>query len=198
MANKGRKPKGTRKHKGTEMDSVPSIHLKDYLPSFLARHENIIGFVGPYLLYIALFTAIYIIFQDRFTFLSAMTANALSVLMSLFGVDSFASGQSVYMNGFSVMVIDECTGMYELLVYAGCVLAYPTTMRKRSLGIVLGIPAMLTINMFRLVFLSFVGLMYPSLFSYVHYYLWQVTFIFLIILLLLLWIENVVKNGAIE
>lgn len=198
MTNKGRKPKGTRKYKETEKDAVSSMRLNGYVVSFLKRHEMILRFIGPYLLYIALFTGIYIIFQDRFVFLSTMTASALSVLMSLFGVESFASGQSVYMDSFSVRVIDECTGLYELLVYAGCVLAYPTTMRKKLLGVFLGIPAMLTINMFRLVFLSFIGLMYPSLFSYVHYYLWQVTFIFLIVLLLLLWIENVVKNGTIE
>jgi archaeosortase B (VPXXXP-CTERM-specific) len=98
------------------------------------------------------------------------------------------------MNGFSVMIIDECTGMYELLVYAGCVLAYPTTLRNKFLGIALGIPAMIIVNMLRLVFLSFVGMMYPALFSYVHYYLWQVTFIFLIVMFILLWIEKIVKN----
>jgi archaeosortase B (VPXXXP-CTERM-specific) len=98
------------------------------------------------------------------------------------------------MDGFSVMIIDECTGMYELLVYAGCILAYPTTVSKKILGLVLGIPAMLGVNMVRLLFLSFVGILYPSMFSYVHYYLWQITFIFLIVMFMLLWIEKVVKN----
>ena len=197
MTKKSRKLKGARNNKTIEKADGPLVHSKGNVQAFLKKNERVLRFIGPYLFYIALFTGTYILFQEKFVFLSTMTANALSVLMSLFGVESSSYGQSVYMNGFSVMVIDECTGMYELLVYAGCVLAYPTTLRNKTLGIFLGIPAMLVINMFRLVFLSFVGLMYPALFSYVHYYLWQITFIFLIVMLMLLWIEKVVKSGNI-
>ncbi|WP_407356963.1 archaeosortase B [Methanolobus sp. WCC5] len=196
MAKKSRSLKGARKHKTIEKaDSNSFFSRYDFFP-FLERNRRVIKFLGTYLFYIVLFTGVYVFFQDRFTFLSTMTANALSGVLSVFGVDSSSYGQSVYMNGFSVMIIDECTGMYELLVYAGCVLAYPTTLRNKFLGIALGVPAMIIVNMLRLVFLSFVGMVYPALFSYVHYYLWQVTFIFLIVMFVLLWIEKIVKNTS--
>jgi archaeosortase B (VPXXXP-CTERM-specific) len=194
MAKKSRDLKGARKYKTIEKAGNHAFFSKHHFIPFLKKNSRVLRFLGIYLFYIVLFTGIYVFFQDRFTFLSTMTANALSGVLSVFGVDSSSYGQSVYMNGFSVMIIDECTGMYELLVYAGCVLAYPTTLRNKFLGIALGIPAMIIVNMLRLVFLSFVGMMYPALFSYVHYYLWQVTFIFLIVMFILLWIEKIVKN----
>lgn len=196
MSKKNRKSKNTKKNKTIE-NNASSTGLSSSLKAFLKKNRSVFKFIVPYLFYIALFTGIYIMIQDRLLFLSSLTANALSITMSLFGVESSSYGQSVYMNDFSVMVIDECTGIYELLVYAGCVLAYPTSLRNKSIGLILGVPAMLIINMFRLVFLSFVGMLYPALFSYVHYYLWQVTFIFLIVMLMLLWIEKIVKSGNI-
>ncbi|WP_094228190.1 archaeosortase B [Methanolobus psychrotolerans] len=197
MAKKSRNLKGARKHQTVERADVQSVYTKNNVGQFLKKNVHVIKFIGQYLFYIALFTGTYVIFQEKFVFLSTLTANTLSVLLSILGVESSSYGQSVYMNGFSMMVIDECTGMYELLVYAGCVLAYPTKLRNKLLGIILGLPAMLIINMLRLVLLSFVGMIYPAFFSYVHYYLWQVTFIFLIVLLMLMWIEKVVKSGSI-
>jgi archaeosortase B (VPXXXP-CTERM-specific) len=194
MVNKNRKPKGTRKSAPVGRGKSGNSDNAGQFTTFLKKNENVFRFIGPYLLYIALFTLLYITLQEKFAFLNLLTADALSVLMSLLGVESSSYGQSVYMDGFSVMIIDECTGMYELLVYAGCILAYPTTVSKKILGLVLGIPAMLGVNMVRLLFLSFVGILYPSMFSYVHYYLWQITFIFLIVMFMLLWIEKVVKN----
>lgn len=194
MVKKNRKPKGTRKSKSTGREITGNFIDKNKFSAFLKKNENVLRFIGPYLFYIALFTLIYVVLQEKFAFMNVLTADALSILMSFLGFESSSYGQSVYMDGFSVMIIDECTGMYELLVYAGCILAYPTTRNKKLLGLVLGIPAMFGVNMVRLIFLSFVGIFYPAMFSYVHYYLWQITFIFLIVMFMLLWIEKIVKK----
>lgn len=197
-SGKSKKIKGSRKPEDrSDFGNEFLSQKKEYLLNVTKKNARVIRFVGPYLFYIALFTGIYVLFQEKFVFLSAMTARSLSFVISMFGVESSVYGQSVYMNDFSVRVIDECTGMYELLVYAGCVLAYPTTIRNKTIGIILGVPAMLVINMVRLLFLSFIGMVYPALFSYAHYYLWQVTFILLIVLAMMLWIEKIVKNGMV-
>ncbi len=200
MAKKNKKSNGSSnnmKKRDPPSSGHPFIAIRGYIAAFLKKNKRVLSFIAPYMFYIALFTGIYIFFQDRFEILSEITASVLSIIMSFMGVESYSSGQSVYMDGFSVMIIDECTGLYELLVYIGCVLAYPTTINKKMVGIFVGIPAMLLINMLRLVVLSFVGLFYPAFFGYMHYYLWQVTFIFLIVLLFLIWIEKVVKSKSI-
>ena len=98
------------------------------------------------------------------------------------------------MGSFSMIIIDECTGIYELIVYLACVLAYFTTPKKKFVGIAIGIPIILGINMVRLVFLAFIGVWFPDIFDYVHYYIWQVTLILLVALTVLIWFEKVVKN----
>ena len=164
------------------------------LKILVSRNADILKFAGTYLFYIGFFVLLYIIFQDNFNFLSNLTASVLSALLGIFGVDHTIDETILYLGGISLNVIDECTGIYELFVYAGCVMAYPTSSGKKLAGIAFGIPAMFGINMVRLLSLAFVGLWFPSIFSYVHYYLWQVTLILLVVFVMLVWIEKIVKR----
>ena len=161
----------------------------------VSRNADILKFAGSYLFFIGFFVLIYIIFQEKFIFLSSLTASILSALLGLLGVSHTIDETVLYLvGGISLKVIDECTGIYELFVYAGCVMAYPTSSNKKLAGIAFGIPAMFGINMVRLVSLAFVGLWFPSVFGYVHYYLWQVTLILLVVFVMLVWIEKIVKK----
>ena len=164
------------------------------LKVLVSRNADILKFAGTYLFYIGFFVLLYIIFQDNFNFLSSLTASVLSALLGIFGVDHTIDETVLHLGGISLKVIDECTGIYELFVYAGCVMAYPTSSGKKLAGIAFGIPAMFSINMVRLLSLAFVGLWFPSIFSYVHYYLWQVTLILLVVFVMLVWIEKIVKR----
>ena len=164
------------------------------LKVLVSRNADILKFAGTYLFYIGFFVLIYVIFQEKFGFLSNLTASTLSALLGIFGVNHTIDETVLYLGGISLKVIDECTGIYELFVYAGCVMAYPTSSNKKLAGIAFGIPAMFSINMVRLLSLAFVGLWFPSIFNYVHYYLWQVTLILLVVIVMLVWIEKIVKR----
>jgi archaeosortase B (VPXXXP-CTERM-specific) len=164
------------------------------LKVFVSRNADILKFAGTYLFYIGFFVLLYIIFQDNFNFLSSLTASVLSALLGIFGVDHTIDETILHLGGISLKVIDECTGIYELFVYAGCVMAYPTSSGKKLAGVAFGIPAIFGINMVRLLSLAFVGMWFPSIFSYVHYYLWQVTLILLVVFVMLVWIEKIVKR----
>ncbi len=162
---------------------------------FVLRNADILKFAGTYLFFIGLFVFMYIIFQEHFSFLSSLTASVLSSILGLLGVSHTLDETMLHLvDGISLNVIDECTGIYELFVYVGCVMAYPTSSEKKLAGVAFGIPAMFGINMVRLVSLAFVGLWFPSIFGYVHYYLWQVTLILLVVFVMLVWIEKIVKR----
>ena len=166
------------------------------LKDFALKNIDILKFAGTYLFFIGFFVFIYVIFQEHFSFLSSFTAGTLSTLLGLLGVSHTLDDTLLHLvDGISLNVIDECTGIYELFVYAGCVMAYPTSSNKKLAGIIFGIPAMFGINMVRLVSLAFVGLWFPSMFGYVHYYLWQVTLILLVVFVMLVWIEKIVKRS---
>ena len=157
-------------------------------------NNEILRFAGSYLFYIGLFTLLYITFKEDLRFLSTLTADTLSALLGLLGIQSTVDGPVIYLDAITLKVIDECTGIYEILVYSGCVLAYPTSPGKKVVGVAFGTPVMLGINMIRLMCLAFVGMWYPAVFDYVHYYLWQVTLIILVVFVMLIWIEKVVKR----
>ena len=165
------------------------------LKDLALRNADILKFAGSYLFFIGFFVLIYIIFQEHFSFLRSLTASTLSALLGLLGVSHTLDDTLLHLvDGISLNIIDECTGIYELFVYTGCVMAYPTSSNKKLAGVAFGIPAMFGINMVRLLSLAFVGLWFPSIFGYVHYYLWQVTLILLVVFVMLVWIEKIVKR----
>ncbi len=190
MNEKKRKKKPDSKSLNSNFFADKTKDLKD----FVLKNADILKFAGSYLFYIGFFVLIYIIFQDKFSFLNNLTASTLSALLGIFGVNHTIDETVLHLGGISLKVIDECTGIYELFVYAGCVMAYPTSSNKKLAGIAFGIPAMFCINMVRLLSLAFVGVWFPSIFGYVHYYLWQVTLILLVVFVMLVWIEKIVKR----
>jgi archaeosortase B (VPXXXP-CTERM-specific) len=126
--------------------------------------------------------------------LREFTANVLGIIISAAGADVVVNGALVSINGFGLEIIDECTAVFSSIVYCACILAYPTTIRKKVLGVALGVPALYAINILRLVILAQVGQTRPALFEFVHVYLWQASFIIFIVVIFLLWLRFVVKE----
>ena len=90
-------------------------------------------------------------------------------------------------------IIHECTGIFALMIYFSCTIAYPTTWRHKIIGIAIGFPFILAMNLMRMIILVYIAGYHQDIFDYVHSYLWQGTFIIFVILLWFLWIEKVVK-----
>ena len=72
-------------------------------------------------------------------------------------------------------------------------LAYPTSLKNKLVGIGFGIPVIQIVNLARLVVLSLTGLYYPGIFEFVHAYIWQSIFVIFIIAIWLIWLERFVK-----
>jgi archaeosortase B (VPXXXP-CTERM-specific) len=125
--------------------------------------------------------------------LNENTAWILGAVFSAGGASVVRNGAVVTINGFALEIIDECTAVFSSIVYCACILAYPTTVKNKGLGVAFGIPALYAINILRLVVITVVGLSAPHLFEFVHVYLWQASFIIFVVILFLLWLKLVVK-----
>lgn len=94
-----------------------------------------------------------------------------------FGI-SLASASSVtvvFGNGaFSYQIIGECTAVVLFGIFAAALLAYPASWRHRAIGLILGAPALVILNLVRLVLLAWLGVHYPQIFDQVHVIWWQV------------------------
>ncbi len=147
-------------------------------------------------IFIFLITAFYILYYytlDYFYFLRTATANLLAVSLSLMGIKAVVQAEDVLIGGFDLKIVEECTALFASLIYISCVLAYPSNVKSKLIGIGFGIPVIQVINLARLIVLSLTGLYYPGIFEFVHTYIWQSIFIVFVIAVWLFWLERFVK-----
>jgi archaeosortase B (VPXXXP-CTERM-specific) len=155
-------------------------------------------FVVAFLLYLALLNIFYPKFSLRYPelveWMSRVTAVLGGLSLDLFENDVTQKHKMIIFGGFAVEIIEECTGLYEILIYAAAVFAFPTTLVKKAIGILLGAPILYATNVLRIVFLVWIGRYYPTAFDFMHLYFWQATLILMITGVWLLWIFLVVKR----
>ena len=96
---------------------------------------------------------------------------------------------------FGVTIVDECTGIFEILIYTAAVLAFPTTWRLRCLGLALGAPLIYAFNVARITLLIVIGYLLPGVFDFMHVYFWQTTMVVMITAVWLLWVLRVVRRA---
>jgi len=186
------KAKGERKKKSKS--AVPV--RKDIVTTLLEKaREN-----KETLKYVALFLSFSIAFYLMYYYLTIsgsevlahlniVTASILGALFSVGGASVVVNGAVVTINGFGLEIIDECTAVFSSIVYSACILAYPTTLKNKGLGIAFGVPSLYAINMVRLCVITLVGLSAPHMFEFVHVYLWQASFIIFVVVIFLLWLH---------
>lgn len=95
--------------------------------------------------------------------------------------------------GESMVVIPECTGLYTSIIYLSIIGAYPARFGEKLIGLAVGIPAIHALNLVRMVFVSLVLYHKRELFDFFHGYLWQVSFVIFMLLLVIVWMAKIVK-----
>jgi len=133
-------------------------------------------------------------FPGIIEFLNTATATMEYALLVPFTDLATLTGTTIQFGTFGVSIISECTGLFEMVIYSSCVLAFPTSWRNRGLGLLFGIPTIYAFNVLRILCLLLVGhYAYPS-FDFFHLYFWQGTLILMITSVWMLWIYLVVRN----
>lgn len=159
---------------------------------------------------VAKFIFLFIIFISFFYFLSITfesfiplfnmqsTTQVLHLFLKTIGINSSTQTNHIIFSNFSVEIVRQCTGIFEVIALSACILAYPAPKEKKFAGIIFFVPSIYVINIARLVFLSILGIYYPSIFEAVHDYLLQLTFVFLVVFFWIFWIEKVVKSNEVK
>jgi exosortase H (IPTLxxWG-CTERM-specific) len=109
-------------------------------------------------------------------------------LLRALGADGRAEGRLVTSALMEVQIIFECTAVYPIGIFAAAVLAYPATWRARLAGLAMGIPAIVAVNLCRIVSLCYIGHWYPGAFETAHLVVWQSLVIFLTFLFWVIWV----------
>jgi exosortase/archaeosortase family protein len=101
-------------------------------------------------------------------------------------------------HSFSFIVIPECGAIEVMSIFFAAVIAFPTRWWKRFVGLIVGLPLMYAVNIFRLSCLAVIGALDAEghIFKLSHEYIWQAVYIVFVVAVWLAWIEFLVKRKS--
>ena len=106
--------------------------------------------------------------------LRMLTAQGALTFIRLAGMEAIREGAAVYHPaGFAYEISRGCTGLVGLGLLVVAILAYPSARSHRLLGIALCVPALIGLNLARLVHLFYLGVYRPEVFHVAHEIVWQ-------------------------
>ena len=115
-------------------------------------------------------------------------------ILSWFGEETRAIGNTVVSPKFSVGIEQGCDAIEPSVLFLAAVLAFPVAFRMKLPGIFIGVPLLLLINLVRIISLYYVGVFRPESFQLMHIDVWQPAFIFLLLLFWAIWFFWVVRR----
>ncbi|MCX6829519.1 MAG: exosortase H [candidate division Zixibacteria bacterium] len=119
-----------------------------------------------------------------------------SFLMNVFGAGSYVSGTMLATSQYSIDIVDGCNGIYATAILISGVIAYPSTLKDKIWGILLGTAAIFALNLGRVISLFYMGQHYPDIFNEVHVYVWQPIIILWAIFIWDFWSRRIKKETA--
>ena len=118
------------------------------------------------------------------------TAEIVKGILGIFGLVILRDGRTLLLpSGMQLEVVYECTGGFAAFIFVACVVAYPARLLPKIYGIVGGIAGIFILNIIRLSFIAWLGIVSPNLFDFFHKYLWQGAFIVVVLIMWGFWVE---------
>ncbi|MCK4302438.1 MAG: exosortase H [candidate division Zixibacteria bacterium] len=163
-----------------------------------AKLSPVLRFVLTFVVSLAVFGVLYAhltaSYHDQLLSLMEWTATLAGAFTSIFSDNVDYYGRVCSFRDFTVEIIDECTGLLEMVIYLAAVVSFSTTIRKKLLGLAFGIPAIYVFNLVRIVVLLVVGSFSQPAFGFMHLYFWQGTMIIMITSVWIGWLYLVVYH----
>jgi len=106
--------------------------------------------------------------------LTRTSAALVATSFSLLGRDVHRFQDTIHFRGAAFKIIDECTGIEVVALFAAAVLAFPSSWRLRLIGLCLWTPALLLLNLIRMITLVWLGSASARALEYGHVYVWPV------------------------
>lgn len=95
-----------------------------------------------------------------------------------------------------LQIVSECGAIELFAIFFAAVMAFPTPFWKRAFGVIVGIPLLYCLNIFRLFCLFLIRAWDTDgkVFHFVHEYIWQTVYIVFVLALWLAWMEYLVRR----
>jgi archaeosortase B (VPXXXP-CTERM-specific) len=122
------------------------------------------------------------------------TAHIVSNILIATGIQNLVDGNIITLRNDTWNVTSECTAVNAVFLFISFILAYSSTFKSKAVGLIAGVPLILTVNILRLVVLGHVTEYWPKQAKLFHDYVWETIFLFFIIALWFAWINLVVNR----
>ncbi len=109
--------------------------------------------------------------------------------LNLVGMHPLLYGRTLSQDGFAISVITECSTLYMGILFFSFVVAYPTALRQKLVGLPPGIAVLHAGNILRIAAVFAIGVKSRSLFEVVHVYFGQVLMVLFVLAVCLAWIN---------
>lgn len=169
-------------------------HIKNHIIYLVSNNKAAVRFLSIFFILTLFFFIFFYLIQDSLTFLLSWTASTAGLFANILGLSVTVNGVILASESMNFEIIHECTGIFAIMIITSSIIAYPTALKEKMMGILFVIPLILGLNLIRIIVIIYIGKYHTHLFEYVHSYLWQGTFIIFIILAFFLWIELVVNR----
>ena len=127
--------------------------------------------------------------------MQSLVSRELALTLRTLNLDFTASGNKFSLNTEQGMeklyIIAECTGIFTTMIYIAIIGSFPTDNRSKLLGLLIGIPSIHILNYLRLVFIAIILYEKRELFGLFHGYLWQISFVGFMLLLVFFWMSRI-------
>jgi exosortase/archaeosortase family protein len=140
---------------------------------------------------IILFSAISLVpfFQNLLAECVQLDAKLAGKILNCLGQETHHTGSTVISSRFAMTVVSECSASEFVIFLWASILAFPATLRRKIVGVVLGTLTVGLVNLVRLVTLFLVGVYRPRLFTPAHEELWPGLFVVAVIFFVIGWVS---------
>ena len=183
-----------RHKKGRVIRREHHVSLLQRLRLFLQR--NRVG-VRSYLIFVvcislSIFAYSKLVETDSMLSLRIFVANSTGTILNALGTGVQVDGTLVSSADFSMIIVNECTGIISMIILLCAFFSYPCKIKGKLLGIAIGMPTLFLLNLIRVVTLFYIGTFLPNFFETTHILVWQSIMILAVIAIWIVWTEKVV------
>lgn len=123
-------------------------------------------------------------------------ARASGTILRLLGFDAQVNSTLVTTEGFAVQIAHGCDAIQICALYSAAVIAFPAPLRRKLLGLALGIGWLQLLNQARIVSLVLIGRYYQTIFEGAHYTIWPTFLIVVTVLSWMVWVRWATRDVA--
>ncbi len=128
--------------------------------------------------------------------LTTLTAQTTLALLHWLGMEAVRVATVIsHPDGFAYEIYYRCTGFLPVAFLTVSILAYPGSLRRKYIGLAVGVPILIGLNLARLVHLFYLGVYNPAAFNFAHAVLWEALLVLAIIGLWLGWTKWVASQA---